>query len=99
MRSSTYYESRTEGKNGTLICRIGNVATMPKTVPDGYFRACGGNNWAFYLPTSLKSVYTGVQTLTVTSSPETSVYDLQGRRVSTTHTGLYIINGKKVSVK
>lgn len=99
VRSSTYYESRTEGKNGTLICRIGNVATMPKTVPDGYFRACGGNNWAFYLPTALQSVYTGVQTPTVTPRSETSVYDLQGRRVSTTHSGLYLINGQKVLVK
>ena len=99
VRSSTYYESRTEGKNGTLICRIGTVATMPKTVPDGYFRACGGNNWAFYLPTALQSVYTGVQTPTVTPRSETSVYDLQGRRVSTTHSGLYLINGQKVLVK
>lgn len=52
---SGYYESHTQGKNGTLICRIG--AKAPATAPAGYTEVCGvANSWHYYLPSDLASL-------------------------------------------
>ena len=39
-----YYESVGEGKNGSLICRVGSWTGTPA----GYEVACSGNGWAYY---------------------------------------------------
>lgn len=48
-----YYECYSEGTNGTLICRVGNVA--PSTAPEGYYLACtsSNNDWYYFLPNGL----------------------------------------------
>lgn len=46
-----YYECYSEGSNGTLICRVGNSA--PSNVPDGYYLACGGPDWYYFLPNGI----------------------------------------------
>ncbi|MED9996212.1 MAG: starch-binding protein, partial [Paludibacteraceae bacterium] len=40
-----YFESVAEGKNGTLICRVGSWSGTPA----GYEVACSGNGWAYYI--------------------------------------------------
>lgn len=49
-----YYESLSVGKRGSLICRIGFAA--PREVPEGYFLACNGTNWWYYLSDNLNGV-------------------------------------------
>lgn len=61
-----YYESLSEGKNGSLICRIGFAA--PRTVPDGYYLACNGSNWWYYLSDNLQGIHTVVATPAVSVS-------------------------------
>lgn len=52
---SSYYESQTIGKYGTLICRIG--ANAPTTPPAGYTEVCGvSKSWHYYLPSDLASL-------------------------------------------
>ena len=53
-----YYESISKGKRGSLICRIGFAA--PKDVPEGYFLACNGNNWWYYLSDNLSGISSSV---------------------------------------
>ena len=45
------------------------------------------------------SVTTGIANVTVETSKNSAVFDLQGRRVAKTAKGLYIMDGKKVVVK
>ena len=49
-----YYESLAQGKNGNLICRIGFAA--PKEVPEGYYLACNGDNWWYYLSDNVTGI-------------------------------------------
>ena len=49
-----YYESLSQGKHGSLICRIGFAA--PKDVPEGYYLACSGSNWWYYLSDNLSAI-------------------------------------------
>ena len=42
---------------------------------------------------------TGISNVNVNENVNGSVYDLQGRKVSTPGKGLYIVNGKKVVIK
>ena len=49
-----YYESKAEGKNGQLICRIGFAA--PKDAPQGYHLAASGSNWWYYLSDNLTGI-------------------------------------------
>lgn len=52
---SAFYECRATGHRGTLVCRIGpNVQTQP--APEGYFTACSGYNWVYYLSDNLTAV-------------------------------------------
>lgn len=57
-----YYESRAQGKNGQLICRIGFAA--PKEAPKGYHLAASGSNWWYYLSDNL----TGIESVESTAS-------------------------------
>ncbi len=59
-----YYESVSTGLRGTLVCRIG--AAAPADVPEGYFLACSGTGWQYFLSDNL----TGVGGVSVGRQPE-----------------------------
>lgn len=70
---SGYYECISQGHNGSLICRIGpNV--QAQAAPEGYFTACSGYNWVYFLSENL----TGV---TATTAPSAGV-SVKDRRLS-----------------
>lgn len=52
--ADTYYECYSQGLRGTLIARIG--AAAPTAPPEGYYKACGGNGWAYFLPRALTAL-------------------------------------------
>ena len=92
---STYYESVAIGHNGSLITRIGYAA--PTTVPEGYFLAADGNNWAMYLSDNLE----GIRDVTADSSDANApIYSPDGRRVMVPQKGqVYLQRGKKFIAK
>lgn len=52
---SGYYECRSVGHRGTLLCRIGpNVQTQ--AAPEGFRKACSGYNWVYYLSDEVSGV-------------------------------------------
>ncbi len=86
----TYYECVSVGHRGSLICRIGGTA--PKDVPEGYYLACSGSGWQYFLsegllgietPAEVDEAYIGVEgrVLTVSSASvlTVSVTGLDGR--------------------
>ena len=92
---STYYESVAIGHNGSLITRIGYAA--PTTVPEGYFLAADGNNWAMYLSDNLE----GIRDITADrTDADAPIYSPDGRRVMVPQKGqVYLQNGKKFIAK
>jgi len=95
--SDTYYECTATGTAGTLICRIGTAA--PTDVPDGYFLACKGTGWWYYLSDNLNETYTGISaanTDAVCNAPQ--FYRLNGMRAAAPLApGIYIQKtGKEV---
>jgi len=88
---NSYYECYAEGKNGTLICRVGNAA--PSDVPEGYYLACGSSDWYYFLPNCISlptaidahgnniSVYLNGNVLNVVADKEVNVLvsSLDGR--------------------
>ena len=82
-----YYESVAKGKRGSLICRIGFAA--PKEAPEGYFLACSGSNWWYYLSDNL----TGVEETTVESKCQILGNRLQVKASAAVRIQLYASDG------
>lgn len=57
---STYYECRSVGHHGTLVCRIG-AGVQSQAAPEGFHVACSGTNWVYYLSDDVS----GMQSVTV----------------------------------
>lgn len=66
--TKTYYESKSIGTNGELICRIGVFDS--NGIPDGYTLACSGNSWAYY------SKITSTKTKNITFKNHTKLISL-----------------------
>lgn len=83
--------------------------TSTKTTAPNYIIFSGGGNQTsdltfvnggYYNKDGLKTnVTTGIQTPQLSSSTVSTIFDLQGRRVSQPKAGVYIINKKKVIIR
>lgn len=89
----TNYVFNAEGEQGAGFYTYAN-SKYP--VPYPLLRVSGAEPQAYYLFDY--EYITSVPSVTISVQPS-AIYDLQGRKVTKPHSGVYIVNGKKVVVK
>lgn len=87
--------ARTDSEVGV---KFADTAAQAATVPAGkaYLQAPSNSRLISF---SFDDGTTGINVLTTAENQPSSIYNLQGQRVTTPGKGLYIINGKKVIIK
>ena len=87
--------ARTDSEVGV---KFADTAAQAATVPAGkaYLQAPSNSRLISF---SFDDGTTGINVLTTAENQPSSIYNLQGQRVTTMGKGLYIINGKKVMIK
>ena len=105
-------DTETELSSSTYYI-LTNKPASGGTGPLGFYRVNTNGSWCgkntAYLETSvtpkareyfpLENEDTSVENIVIERKDNSSVYDLQGRRVANPEKGLYIVNGKKVVIK
>ena len=87
--------ARTDSEVGV---KFADTAAQAATVPAGkaYLQVPSNSRLISF---SFDDGTTGINVLTTAENQSSSIYNLQGQRVTTMNKGLYIINGKKVMIK
>ena len=97
------YFSIAKDGDKTILSIASNDPVADDYSADGQFCFEVNNNqyvfYAKFLSLAKYNEMSGIAEVSNTDVINGPIYDLQGRRVNTTHKGIYIVNGKKVVVK